>query len=88
MVRCFVAIFCADFVGSDVAWVAVTFACLVVSSFVCSMFVRSVLFFAAAVWLYYIGVRSCLNCVEFGAIARCIVVSIVLRCSLSLSLSL
>ena len=37
------------------------------------MFVRFVLFFAAVVWLYYIGV--------VGAIARCIVVSVVLRCS-------
>ena len=52
------------------------------------MFTRFVLFFAAAVWLYYIGVRSCLNYVEFGAIARCVVVSVVPWCSLSLSLSL
>ena len=48
------------------------------------MFVRFVLFFAAAVWLYYIAVRSCLNnYVEVGAIARgrCAVVSVVLWCS-------
>ena len=73
-------LFCVDFVGSGVTWSAVTFACLVVRLFIRLFYVCTVRAVLCSLWCgcATLVCEVVLKYVEVGAIARFVVVSVVL----------